>query len=207
MNPERAYARLQRLMAARDAAAPWAVADRDSPGFRAFAAAEGKVERFLARHDAALARLREPAVPLSREEFAARLAAMDAELDWLAARAGAAGNTGPAQEAYSATWTDRMSFAANRDPDAGADAEPEAGLAWTGGVHRTGGQGGHLLRAVPGRQALPVGRHRGGRVRLAGFDPGVFACGTSPCPAVRAGRDRAGAGPGPVRGGPPRPAG
>lgn len=120
---ERAYAGLQRLMAERDAAA--AGANQGWEGYLEFMAAEQRVAEFAGAHDAELAELREPAEGLTAEQFGERLAGMDAELDWLGEQAGAAGNEGPAQEAYSAAWADRMGFAANYDPE--PDPEAEAG--------------------------------------------------------------------------------
>jgi hypothetical protein len=125
MKPERAYRRLQTLMARRDAAIPSAGASRDSPEFAAFMRAEGEVGAFLYRHDRELAMLREPAEGMTADRYQERLAQLDAELDRLEVRAAEAGHTGAAQEAYSAAWIDRQAFAANYDPGAGAEVEPE----------------------------------------------------------------------------------
>jgi hypothetical protein len=118
VDPEDALAELQRLMAERDAAAP--EPGGDWPGYLEFMAAETRVGEFAAAHDAELAALREPTGELTSEQFAERLAGMDAELEWLDAHAG---DGGPAGEAAAAAWTDRQAFAANYDPDAGPEAE------------------------------------------------------------------------------------
>src|SRR5689334_206279 len=113
MKPERAYERLQKLMAKRDAVIPLVGASRDSPGFAAFMRAERRVSDFLDRHDRELATLREPAEGMTVDQYQGRLAQLDAELDWLDAPAAEAGYTGVAREVYSATWIDRRAFAAN----------------------------------------------------------------------------------------------
>ena len=59
------------------------------------------------------------------DRYQERLAQLDAELDWLEAPAAEAGYTGVAQDVYSATWIDRQAFAANYDPGAESEAEPE----------------------------------------------------------------------------------
>jgi hypothetical protein len=125
MKPERAYQRLQKLMAKRDATIPPAGASRDSPEFATFMRAERRVGDFLYRHDRELAMLREPAEGMTVDRYQKRLAQLDAELDWLEAPAAEAGYTGIAQDAYSATWIDRQAFAANYDPGAEPEAEPE----------------------------------------------------------------------------------
>jgi hypothetical protein len=125
MKPERAYQRLQKLMAKRDAVIPPAGASRDSPEFAAFMRAERRVGDFLDRHDRELATLREPVEGMTVDRYRERLAQLDAELDWLEAPAAEAGYTGVAQDAYSATWIDRQAFAANYDPRAEPEAEPE----------------------------------------------------------------------------------
>jgi hypothetical protein len=125
MKPERAYQRLQKLMAKRDAVIPPAGASRDSPEFAAFMRAERRVGDFLDWHDRELATLREPVEGMTVDRYRERLAQLDAELDWLEAPAAEAGYTGVAQDAYSATWIDRQAFAANYDPRAEPEAESE----------------------------------------------------------------------------------
>jgi hypothetical protein len=85
MKPERAYQRLQKLMAKRDATIPPVGASRDSPEFAAFMRAERQVGEFLYRHDRELAMLREPAEGMTVDRYQERLAQLDAELDWLEA--------------------------------------------------------------------------------------------------------------------------
>lgn len=125
MKPEKAYTKLQKLLAETEAAAPAPGTDRDSPAFAAFMRANRAVETFIARHGPTLEALREPRQDVTPERFRERLAEMDTELDWLEAHAAEAGNTGPVQEAYSAAWIDRMAFAANYDPEIGPDPEPD----------------------------------------------------------------------------------
>lgn len=125
MKPERAYQQLQKLMAKRDATIPPPGASRDSPEFATFMRAERRVGDFLDRHDRELDMLREPAEGMTVDRYRERLAQLDAELDWLEAPAAEAGYTGVAQEVYSATWIDRQAFAANYDPGAESEAEPE----------------------------------------------------------------------------------
>ena len=124
MKPGKAYARLQKLLAEAEAAAPAPGTGRDSPAFAAFMRASRAAETFTARHGPALEALREPRQDVTPERSRERLAEMDTELDWLEAHAAQAGNTGPAQDAYSAAWTDRMAFAANYDPENGPGPEP-----------------------------------------------------------------------------------
>ena len=68
------------------------------------------------------------------ERYEAKLAELDAELDWLAERAVP---DAPSQEAYSAAWKDRTAFVANYGPDTWTgsitpepepDPEPELGI-------------------------------------------------------------------------------
>ena len=51
MNPDKAYARLEQLMAERDAVIPPPGASRDSPEFAAFLAAENRVGAFIGAHE------------------------------------------------------------------------------------------------------------------------------------------------------------
>ena len=62
---------------------------------------------------------------MTADRYQERLAQLDAELDWLEARAAEAGHAGAAQDAYSAAWIDRQAFAVNYDPGAGPEAEPD----------------------------------------------------------------------------------
>src|SRR6266702_7341530 len=114
MDPNEADARLEQLMAERDAVIPPPGVSRDSPEFTAFMAAENKVGAFMDAHDHELAALRLPHEGMTVERYEAKLAELDAELDWLAERAMP---DAPSQEAYSAAWKDRMAFVANYGPD------------------------------------------------------------------------------------------
>ena len=120
MDPNEADARLEQLMAERDAVIPPPGASRDSPEFTAFMDAENKVGAFMDAHDHELAALRLPHEGMTVERYEAKLAELDAELDWLAERAVP---DAPSQEAYSAAWKDRTAFVANYGPDT-----------WTGGI-------------------------------------------------------------------------
>ena len=125
VDPNKAYARLKQLMAERDAVIPSSGASRDSLEFAAFLAAENRVGAFIAAHEHELAALRLPREGMTAERYEAKLAGMDAELDWLAERAepGTA-----AQEAYIAAWRDRTAFAANYAPEPEPDPGPELGI-------------------------------------------------------------------------------
>jgi hypothetical protein len=122
VDPNKAYAHFEQLMAARDAVIPPPGASRDSPEFATFMAAEIRVGAFIADHDHELAALRLPREGMTAERYQAKLAEMDAELDWLTERAepGTA-----AQQAYAAAWRDRMAFAANYAPEPEPDPGPE----------------------------------------------------------------------------------
>ena len=125
VNPDKAYARLEQLMAERDAVIPPPGAGRDSPEFAAFLAAENRVGAFIAAPEHELVALRLPREGMTAERYEAKLAGMDAELDWLAERAepGTA-----AQEAYVAAWRDRTAFVANYAPEPEPDSGPELGI-------------------------------------------------------------------------------
>ena len=125
VNPDKAYARLEQLMAERDAVIPPPGAGRDSPEFAAFLAAENRVGAFIAAPEHELVALRLPREGMTAERYEAKLAGMDVELDWLAERAepGTA-----AQEAYVAAWRDRTAFVANYAPEPEPDSGPELGI-------------------------------------------------------------------------------
>jgi hypothetical protein len=109
-------------MAERDAVIPPPGASRDSPEVATLVATENRVGAFIAAHEHELAALRLPRDGMTAERYEAKLAEMDAELDWLAERAepGIA-----AQEAYIAAWRDRTAFVANYAPEPKPDPEPE----------------------------------------------------------------------------------
>jgi hypothetical protein len=151
VNPDKAYARLEQLMAERDAVIPPPGASRDSPEFAAFMAAENRVGPFIAAHEHELAALRLPRDGMTAGRYQAKLAEMDAELDWLAERAvpGTA-----AQEAYIAAWKDRTAFAANYAPSRSQTPDPNWACRTRPGVHT-------LTSGVPGagsRRARPAPR-------------------------------------------------
>jgi hypothetical protein len=125
MEPHEAVEQVEQLLAQRDALIPPAGAARDSAEFRAFMAAEQKVEAFLTEHDTDLEPLRLPRDGMTAEKYQVTLNRLDRELAWLEPRA-ARGD--PAAAAYEAAWKDRMAFAANYQPDAGTGVpgpEPE----------------------------------------------------------------------------------
>jgi hypothetical protein len=96
---------------------PPAGAARDSAESRAFLAAEHKVGDFITEHEADLEPLRLPRDGMTAEKYQATLGRLDRGLAWLEPHAA---HGGPAAGAYDGAWKDRMAFAANYQPDAGA---------------------------------------------------------------------------------------